>query len=163
MSKDWSSAIKLQTDRQTQIATSLCKTLSHKTISKLVPRISKHPTARGIILYISLESRKIYGKYIMCIRRVSLIPAAATTTTVLNVPRSDKHPTSYTRHTRRNASWFSRRAFFLSFFLFVHFKQKSKCTKTSNTSLHIKIKKKSLRSYTYIDRNKQIHKAFKVE
>jgi len=100
------------TNGEAQLATSLCKTLSHKILSKLVPRISKHATARGIILYISLESRKICGKYIMCRRRVSLIPAAATTT-VLNVPRSDKHSTSYTRYTRRNASWFSRKAFFL--------------------------------------------------
>ena len=56
-----------------QLATSLCKTLSHKILSKLVPRISKLAAARGIILYTSLKSRKIYGKYIMCIRRVSLI------------------------------------------------------------------------------------------
>jgi hypothetical protein len=83
------------TNGEAQLATSLCKTLSRKMLSKLVPWISEHATARGIILYTSLESHKIYGKYIMCIRRVSLV--SSNTTTALNVPRSDKHSTSYTR------------------------------------------------------------------
>jgi hypothetical protein len=125
-------------------------------LSKLVPRISKHAKARGIIFYTSLESHKIYGIYIMCIRRVSLI--SATTTTLPNVPRSDKHSTSYTRDTPRNASWISRKTFFLSFFLSTL--NKIQIARKLLTQVpHIKMKKfNSLRSY--INRNKQIYKAF---
>ena len=69
-------------------------------------------------------------------RRDSLVSAAPTT--VLNVPRSDKHSMSYTRYTRRNASWFSRK---VSFLFFSILNKIQTVQKNFNTNLHIKIKK----------------------